>query len=187
MASQTRIIPQENPLQGLDDLMFLIKNPDKYEAAQGKLREQLQLTAEAQQKLADAKAFIAEYEAKKKELDAGFADLADQKEAHAQTVADDQAAAKAVSDQLDARRDELKATTLLQAETDKAQVQIANENAAYKKQLDDEYAEKVAALEDRESAVTDGINGNNTEAERLAKIRETLEAKAAFYKQAEAI
>lgn len=187
MSVQQRIIPQENPLKGLDDLMWVVNNPKEYKKAQEIIRAQAQLTAEAQAQLDEAKAFIADYEAKKKEIESATVALEADKEEFEKEVVAWRTEATAREEDIAAQRGELQKITATQDEVAKAQAQTSRELQAYKKQLDDDYANKLKELVKREQAIETAVEVNNAEAGRLAELRQKFEAKAALYKQAETV
>lgn len=183
MAAQQRIIPQENPFKGLDDLMWVIKNPDEYDAAQEKIREQTQLTDDARQNLAEAKAFMADYEEKKKEIEAAKNEIRAGCERFAQDADAWKGNVEAEKAILAACKTELDARAKAQEETADAQAQITKNIASQKKKLDDDYAEKLRLLEGREAAVSVDEQANKADADRLNELRLKLEAKLAKFQE----
>lgn len=188
MAAQQRIIPQQdNPFKALDDIMWFVNNPDQYKAAQEEIRQQMQLNQEAKQKLIDGQKFIADYEAKKKEIEDGQNTLKSAQDNHAKTVSDWQDSVNVVHDKLDTRAINLQTIADQQIETAKQQVRAELDNKKYKQQLDDDYAQKLKYLEGRESAVIKTGVDHENEAARLIELRAKLEAKLAKFKEAEAL
>ncbi len=187
MSAQKFSLPQADGLDTLRELIEFAKNPDSIVEAQETARKQIQLTEDEQAKMTAARAFIADYEAKSKELKEGEEALVSAQDKLLRDIGAWQENIRVEKEGIEKQRNELKAITDNQESIALSFVGKDRDLIAYKKQLDEAYAEKLKLLEVRERDVAGGEEVNKNEADRLADLRQKLGAKAALYRQAEEV
>lgn len=187
MASQTRIMTAAQDLGTLRELAELIKNPKAITEAHEEARKQQALTEDEARKTAEAKDFIAKYNQLEKDLKAREDKLAADKITHAQEAAESQVAFKAESERLAIADKELSDKIKAHTESQKQLLADRKNLEAEKAQHQQEFKDMLKKLEAKAASDDKLRIANEARAVNLASQEEKLRAKAAIYKQAEAV
>lgn len=187
MAAQTRVHQQTEDLGTLRELVDLIKDPKKIIAAHEEARKQTALTDEVALKAAEAKDFIAKFNELQKNIKVREDKLAADQAAYEKDKADSDTLFKKEAERL-------AGISAGQLETKKSQDEQARQIIADRKLIEADkntnefdYAAKLTVLE-KKAADDDKLRiANEAEAQRLAEIKAKWQAKAAKFKEAEAI
>lgn len=187
MAAQTRIMQQPDTLK---DLLELLK--DKGAVARvgevhDEIRKQNALTDEEALKVAEARDFITQHTSLLKDIKAREDKLAVDTETLEKKMADFALASKNESERLASLAKATEDKAAAQAETEKRHLEEHKDIVAARKAHKGEYEQMLDKLRQKANADDKLRETNVAEAARLAAYKQKLEAKAAAYKQAEAI
>ncbi len=184
MAVTPRIMQQVNDLGTLKELVELMKNPQAIVDTHETARREMQLTEAEELKMAQARAFLADYDRKVADLEARRSAAEQAQERTRQAIEEHNNAVTREHDKLNDRKTALDAADLVIKE----KIQI---HEADKKLLVDEKAAAAEAFLDRDDACKKREeeclrreNANKREDERLALERSALAKRAKALKEA---
>lgn len=171
----TETITQHNQaLDGLVDLIALVKDPAPLLAVHKMAREETKLTDDQRQKYQEALDYMAAYDKKKEQFDVQIADLNADQALHLNNVEIDRTAMAELRKTLDAQKEQQEA--------------VASGQETRQKKLDDDWKEMqekyeaaMTPINELRAVAESQIKANEKEADRLAKLKDKLDKRAAVY------
>jgi hypothetical protein len=178
MSSQ-RFVQQVENIGALKDLVDLVKNPAAIIAAHEEARKQLSLTTEAEEKLSEAKAFIAKHADLSKAITAAKADLEAARNTFQSVVSKTKEEFAQKEEQLNGAVSALNVKSVLHEEASKALSAAKVAFAASMIAFDKERADVLADINFKMVKANKAKEENDAKASFLAQLESDLKAKVA--------